>query len=417
MLISDDLRWAWIKASAALGLILFLPFVLLATPLAVVARIWWVVLLLSAFGFFVVVFIGAAAGAAQPALLWLEGHIRAWVARFARDPEALWLHWARRSHYPVLGRSCLDRAVALGGREAIFQEALVFLEGGMGTGGHTAGVERLRRAALRGHPEAAFRLAEALRTGHGSLLADPVEAELWYRRAVTLGYGPAAAWLAHAHQVGDGVEPDEAKAAEWGRVAATLQPFPEPSHSLLRHDAGPGDRLVGWTAQARHGLETTADQLVAHQSGRWLVMAVAGFLALLAILSVGFIFWVGSSGLHHLPLFMLLPLVLMLVWQARMLRKGGPKRGRDRLLVDAEAGDPEACYQLGLAYRRGSAHRPKDDLSATLWFRKAADAGHEGAIAAMAEAYLGGHGVVRDPREAARWKARLEEAAPPESTS
>jgi TPR repeat protein len=87
--------------------------------------------------------------------------------------------------------------------------------------------------------------------------------------------------------------------------------------------------------------------------------------------------------------------------------------GRDRLLTAAEAGDAEACYRLGLAYRQGTPQRPKDDLSAALWFRKAAAAGHPEAMAALADAYLGGHGVLRNPREAARWA----EAARRESTS
>jgi TPR repeat protein len=111
---------------------------------------------------------------------------------------------------------------------------------------------------------------------------------------------------------------------------------------------------------------------------------------------------------------MLGPPALMLAWQAWRLRREGPRGGRDRLREAAEGGDPEACYRLGLAYRQGSARLPKDDLSAAVWFRRAAEAGHREAMAALGEAYLGGHGVMRDPREAARWAeaSRREPASP-----
>ena len=400
-------RLAWAKGLLVLGIILFGPLLLLRTPLAVLGSAWRGLLLVAAFGIAAAAILGAMLGAALPVLVWLERHFRAWVARFARDPESLWLHWARQAHHPVMARGCLDRAVAVGGREAQFQEALVFLEGGMGAGGHAAAVARLRRVALRGHPEAAFRLAEALRTGQGTVLADADEAMTWYQRAAALGFGPAAAWLARAYQDGDGVAADEGEARRWSIAAEGLQPHPPLSRSLLRHDAAPENPLVRLTASVVQGAEGAADRVVAHSAGRWALLLGAAALALGALVAIGALFWIGSSGLFHLPLLMAAPLLLMLVWQARQLQKDGPCTGRDRLREAAEAGDPEACYQLGLAHRRGSHHRPKDDLSAVLWFRKAAEAGHRGAMAALAEAYLGGHGVLRDPREAARWSAAV----------
>ncbi|HJV48647.1 MAG TPA: hypothetical protein VJ549_05180 [Geothrix sp.] len=410
---APDKRLAWAKALGALGLLVFLPFLLLATPLAVIARLWRLFLLEAAFLFLMAVLIGAMAGAALPALVWLERHLRAWVARFSADPEALWLDWARHAHRPVMAQACLDRAVQLGGREALFQEALVFLEGGFGSGGHIVGVDRLRQAALRGHPEAAFRLAEALRTAQAGPVAQPEEAAFWYRRSAVAGFGPAAAWLARAHQTGDGVPNDEAEAHRWAGAAEKTRPHPQLSSSLFRHDAGSEDRLVGWTRRVARGAEGAADRVVAHRIGRGAILLGAALGIGFALFTVGTFFWVGSSGLFHLPLLVLLPVLSMLAWQALKLRREGPRRRRDRLLEAAQAGDPEACYQLGLAHRRGGPHRPKDDLSAVHWFRKAAEAGHREAMAAMAEACLGGHGVLRDPREAARWA----EAARRESTS
>lgn len=403
----------WGRPLVCLALLLFSPLLLFATPLPFLAMTWLVLLALATWVFLVGALVGAMAGASMPALSMLERLVRRWVAWFSPEPEQLWLQWARQAHHPALGRLYLERAVQQGGREAQFQEALVFLEGGLGPGGQVAGVQWLRRAALRGHPEAAFRLAEALRTGQGQVLGDATEAQTWYQRSAAMGFGPAAAWLAHAHEVGDGVEVDEAKARHWARIASDLQPHPPLSHNLLRHDAAPVDAFVRVSADTLHRLEMVADRLVARRTGRWGLFLGTVFLAGLGLFVVGSFFWVGSSGLHHMPLLMLSPLILMLAWQAWRLGQDRPRRGRDRLLEAAEAGDPEACHRLGLAYRQGGPDRPRDDLSAALWFRKAADQGHREAMLALSEAYLGGHGVLRDPREAARWA----EAARRESTS
>ena len=259
----------------------------------------------------------------------------------------------------------------------------------------------------------AFRLAEALRTGQGQVLGDAAEAQIWYQRSAAMGFGPAAAWLARAHGIGDGVPVDEAKARHWGKVAAELQPHPPLSHNLLRHDAAPVDAFVQASAATLRRLETAADRVLVHRAGRWGLLLGGLFLGGFGLFVLGAFFWTGSSGLHHMPLLMLSPLVLMLGWQAWQLRRDRPRSGRDRLLEAAEAGDPEACHRLGLAYRQGSPGRPLDDLSAAAWFRRAADQGHREAMRALSEAYLGGHGVLRDPREAARWA----EAARRESTS
>lgn len=408
-----DRQRAWVKGLAALSLILFLPFLLLATPLAPLARVWRALLVVTLLGFSLAAILGAMLGASLPVLIWVEGHLRAWVARFASDPEQLWLHWTRHAHHHQAVRRYLDRAVRFGGSEALFQEALVFLEGGWGAGGEAGAVERLRGAALKGHGEAAFRLADALRTGQGIAGPEPAEAERWYLRAAALGHGPAAAWLAHAYACGDGVKTDEAKATMWASEARSRQPHPAPSRSLLRHDAAPPDPLLRFNAASVEGVEAVAGRVVSHAAGRQIILLGAAALMVVVLGGLGLLFWVGSAALYHLPLIAMAPLLLLLAWQAYLLRKDRPRAGRDRLSEAASGGDLEACYQLGLAHRRGTPQRPKDDLTAVIWFRRAAEAGHAGARQALAEAYLGGHGVLRDPREAARWT----EAARRESTS
>ncbi len=393
----------WGRPLAFLVLILVSPVLLWTTPLSGLAVTWATCLFLAFWVFLVALIIGFMVGSVSGVLSWVEWRLRLWVARFAPNPEALWLHWARHAHYPQMARRCLDRAAQAGGAEALFQEGIVLLEGGFGAGGQSAAVERLRKAAAMGHAEAAFRLGDALRTGLGSVQAAASEAELWYRRAATKGFGPAAAWLARAYHEGDGVAVDEEQAHHWGGISEQLRPHPDLSRSLLHHTSASEDPLVRWSSLGMLALERGADRLVARRAGRHLVALAALLLALLVLGGLATLFWAGSSAMFHLPLLMMATPVLMLSWQAWRHWRERPRTSRDRLREAAEAGDSEACFQLGLRHRVGGFHQPKDDLSAALWFRKAAEAGHGGAMQAMAEAYLGGHGVVRDPREAARW--------------
>jgi hypothetical protein len=382
--------------------ILLGPLLLLPTPLAPVAVGWAILLALVIWGIGVAVLIGAMVGTATPVLTHLERGVRRWAARFALDPAALWIQWTREAHRSSQAHWCLERAADLGGAEALFQEGLAYLDGAFGPGGQTAGLERMARAAQQGHPEAAFWLAEALRTSRGGR-GDAAGALRWYQASALAGFGPAAAWLAEAHAMGDGVAVDPDQARHWAEVAGRLAPHPPLSRSLLRHDAAPEDPLVQAGASFLQSLEDLADRALQHRAGRWALGAGAVLLAGLGLGTVVTFFLVGASGLFFLPLLMLAPPGIMLAWLAWQLRRDRPRQGRDRLREAAEAGDPEACFRLGMAYRKGTPSMPPDDSCAALWFRRAAEAGHREAMGALAQAYLGGHGVVRDPREAARW--------------
>ncbi len=411
-----ELGRTWAMALAALGLVLVAPFLLRWTPLAILAGVWGTLLLVALILTVLGAIIGVAAQATVPAHSLVERLLRRWVARFSPDSEGLWLYWAAQASRARMGDWCLGRAVALGGREAQFQEALAFLEGGLGHGGQSVGLERLRRAALRGHPEAAFRLAEVLRSGGQHLPRDAAEALTWYRRSADLGYAAAALWLAQAHATGDGVPVDPVQAATWTGVATRLGPAPPLSRSLLRHDTAPEDALERLLVQISDAVNHAAERVVGSRRGRRALFLVSGVVVaywLLGLIALVIVLWVGSSGLFHLPLLIALPPLVVLTWRAWRLRREGPRRGRDKLREAAEVGDPEACHSLAVAHRLGSAVHPKDPLAAAVWFRKAAEGGHREAMLALAEAHRTGHGVLRDPQEAARWA----EAARPESTS
>ncbi len=72
----------------------------------------------------------------------------------------------------------------------------------------------------------------------------------------------------------------------------------------------------------------------------------------------------------------------------------------------AEAGDSEAQYKLGNCYRLGDGIN-RDDVKATLWYRKAANQGHVYAIKCMENACRNGLGIKVNLIEAASWKAKI----------
>jgi hypothetical protein len=76
------------------------------------------------------------------------------------------------------------------------------------------------QAGELGHGRAAFRAAYALDMGQRGVLADPVRAAHWYRRAAESGESKAAYSLGLCYAKGVGVNKDEAIAAKWFARAA-----------------------------------------------------------------------------------------------------------------------------------------------------------------------------------------------------
>jgi uncharacterized protein len=71
------------------------------------------------------------------------------------------------------------------------------------------------------------------------------------------------------------------------------------------------------------------------------------------------------------------------------------------LRVEANHGNAEAQYVLGIAYQSGKGV-PLDPSQAAQWYRKAADQKYSPAEVALGSLYVAGEGVPASPREAAR---------------
>jgi TPR repeat protein len=80
--------------------------------------------------------------------------------------------------------------------------------------------------------------------------------------------------------------------------------------------------------------------------------------------------------------------------------RGMGRKGRRRLLAAARDGNAVAQYFLA---ERIVSLRPEDSDDVVRWYRSAAEGGVAAARLEMARRHLSGDGVVRDPREAARW--------------
>jgi TPR repeat protein len=78
-----------------------------------------------------------------------------------------------------------------------------------------------------------------------------------------------------------------------------------------------------------------------------------------------------------------------------------------RWLKDAEAGNPEAEFNLGLVYLHGDG-TPKDPAKAAAWFEKSAIHGYAEAQFRLGRMYARGEGVPTDPAKALGW---IEKAA------
>jgi TPR repeat protein len=81
---------------------------------------------------------------------------------------------------------------------------------------------------------------------------------------------------------------------------------------------------------------------------------------------------------------------------------GDPQDSADALRRDAERGDPEAEYKLGLAYDVGVG-APQDLEQAAAWYARAAEHGHGAAQYSLGVMYANGRGVQQDLVQAHRW--------------
>ena len=85
------------------------------------------------------------------------------------------------------------------------------------------------------------------------------------------------------------------------------------------------------------------------------------------------------------------------------LASGGSGSKIERCRKNAEAGDAESQYTIGIQYERGNFGFPQDYYEAAKRYRKAAEQGHAGAQLYLGVFLAQGQGVEPDAVEAYKW--------------
>ena len=343
----------------------------------------------------------------------LENGIRASCAKFMKDPGAAWLRWGRAAHSVSRGLAYLERAAKLDNADAHFELGLFCEGGGHGIGVKEKALDHYHRAAKLGHAEAMFRVGEMLRWGIG-IGKDPEAGRAAYRKAAEMGWGPAAAWLSHAFEKGEGGPSDAELATYWRQRAEILGSATSTRSALLPLPEEPErDPLMRITNAVADGLDQWMGQAI-HQPWFlwffWLVLVPGGLLAILALIAgalsfIGFTMFLSAPWvtLAFLSIAFVVPSLLFLYfWVSQRRGMRWSFRGR-RHHAKAEGGDPVACFERGMAFLNGGPETPKDGAEARRWLRLAAEGGHVEAMAQLADLLRFGSGGMKDLTQAKTW--------------
>lgn len=346
-------------------------------------------------------------------LLALENGIRALCARFTKDPGAAWLRWGRNAQTVPQGLAYLERAAKLDNATAHFELGLFYEGGGHGMGVREKALDYYRRAAVLGHAEATFRMGEMLRWGIG-IAADPEAGRTAYRRAAEMGWKPAAEWLAGAFEKGEGIEPDAEMAAFWRRRAEKFESREPSTCALLSLPADASwDPLMRIAGSLADGLDEWMGEAIHGSWFKWffwfivvpcVALVILGLLATILGI-IGFARFLSAPWVVATFLsigFGVPTLLFFFFWMSTRRGVSWSLRGR-RHQAKAERGDPQACFERGLAFLKGSHETPRDEAEARRWLRKAADGGQVEAMVQLAELLRYGHGGMKDPTQARTW--------------
>ena len=294
---------------------------------------------------------------------------------------AAWLLWGGSAHADVPDAL---RAYQRGDFEAAAAELMPFAE--------------------KGDPRAQFAIGRMC--FYGQVLAqDALAAAAWYRRAAEQGYAPAQLAYGIALDGGWGVPRDPEQAMRWYRLAA-LQGETNAMWRLAYHYrrgvGAPRDMVEAWAWFDR--LADAGDNRAAVERD-WLGLAglndetmvrarersaaLARELEAAPIMAELEHFW----GESHWP-----------AYDAGLAaaQNGDWDRARREWQARAREGDVGAQFRLAELYVDGRGVQ-RDPLLAEHWLRRAAGHGHVGAQLALAQLYEAGDGIKRDPVEALAW--------------
>ena len=267
-------------------------------------------------------------------------------------------------------------------------------------------IVELHRNAENGDAEAQYALGLRCENGDG-VEKDLTEAAKWYRMAAEQGHVEAQCKLGYCYEQGNGVMQDYFEAAKWYRMAAE-QKDPVAQFNLgTFYFNGYGVRIdrteaVKWYRKAAEQKDPDAQYFLGicyenaygvtkdlAEAAKWYRKAAEQGHAE-AQFHLGECFELGKGVTKNY--------VEAVNWYRKAAEQGYAearnklKTKTAELLTNAQNGDPNAQYGLGLAYETGDGF-PKDLSIAVGWYKKAADQGYAEAQYRLARAYETGEGV------------------------
>lgn len=271
----------------------------------------------------------------------------------------------------------------------------------LSTGANTpAPLRLLEHEALDQDADAQLLYGLAYLEGRDGLKPDAEKAVYWLRRSARMGNAYAQFALGKAYANGQGVKRDLPHAVKWWRESAGngnmqaqyrfgkallygqgIEKNTEQAIDWLTKSAGQNnvDAQILLGKMHAEGYAVTQDKAVARDwLSRAALLGSQDAISLLAVLKNITHF---TTQVYH--------------------------ESADVLIKRAEAGDPQAEYELGIRYESGAWDVKQDKASALKWIRKAAE--HENVIAmqTLANIYLHGElGVPSNWQQAAYWKQR-----------
>lgn len=242
-----------------------------------------------------------------------------------------------------------------------------------GSPGRNLEADWLSQLAREGDDGAQLQLGLAYREGRYGLQADARTGLYWLTASAKQENGYAADLVANAYARGEGCATDPEQALHWWRVAANLGNADAQRHLgdyLLAN--GWGAEGIKWLRQAADRGDSAAHTQLTELYRKTYLPAADLHRGENRVAALGE--RLDATGLK----------AMFALWDT-IESSSTTQQFAETLQARAEEGDPLAAYQLGLHFRDGAWAVARDPEQAHYWLQRAAAAGNQLAVRALAE--------------------------------
>lgn len=260
----------------------------------------------------------------------------------------------------------------------------------------------IKHEALDGDSGAQLLYGLALLEGRYSLKPDYPEAVRWLGKSAHANNHYAELVLANCYSAGKGVEKSPEQAVNWWQKAAEGNNAKAQYHLGKAYLDGDGvghddKKAIDWLTLSAEAGNADAQYLIGKMYHDGYVVAQDHKFA------KNWLSRATSNG--HPDAINLLGIIDTIFESGTIVRRNSI----DALKEDADKGDPDAQFELGMHYKNGSYSdtQQPNPMQAVFWLRKAADNGDLLAMKVLSHIYKEGYpGVVRDEKKAEYWLSR-----------